>query len=606
VNKKIELLSPAKNIECAIEAINHGADAVYIGAPKFSARAAAGNSVQDIEQLALYAHKFNARVYVTINTILKDSELEEVQALIWDLYHAGADAIIIQDMGILQLDLPPIALHASTQMDNRTVEKVQFLEQTGFSQIVLARELNLEQIKNITSQTNVPIEVFVHGALCVSYSGQCYISQALCGRSANRGECAQYCRLPYELVDAEENVIARNKHLLSLKDLNLSDSLSELLDAGVSSFKIEGRLKDVGYVKNVTAFYRQKLDQILSQSDNYKKSSSGKTTYFFEPNLEKSFHRGSTSYFLKGRNTNIVSFETPKSVGEYVGKAKEIGRNYLVLANPIEFHNGDGLCFLNPQGDFSGFRVNRVEGNRLYPHEMPKINQSTDLYRNLDQAFTQLLAKKTAERKMAVDMSLSDTENGFLLEIKDEDNNLFVLDCPNPKELAKNKEKVNESIQTQLSKLGNTDFYANAINLNLSQAFFIQNSLLADWRRKAIEELTKIRVDKYHSDRKEIKPTTHAYPEKELSYLGNVYNEKAKQFYVQHGVEEIAPAFEKLSVENTPLMFTKHCLKYNFGYCPKSSSKKENLFIEPFSLRYKDKLLRLEFDCKNCQMIVIG
>ena len=446
VERKIELLSPAKNLECGIEAINHGADAVYIGASKFGARSAAVNSMQDIEQLSTYAHKFNAHVYVAVNTILKDNELDDAQSLIWDLYHAGADAIIIQDMGILQLDLPPIALHASTQTDNRTVEKVQFLEKAGFSQIVLARELNLEQIRNITSQVHVPIEVFVHGALCVSYSGQCYISQAMCGRSANRGECAQYCRLPYDLLDADGKIIAKNKHLLSLKDLNLSNHLQELLDAGVSSFKIEGRLKDVSYVKNVTAYYRQQLDKILSQSKEYKKSSSGKITYTFEPNLEKSFHRGSTSYFLKGRNLDMTSFDTPKSKGEYIGKPKEISKNFIVLNSLLEFHNGDGFCFLDEQGEFCGFRANKVDGNRLYPTEMPVISKNTDIYRNLDINFTQNLSKKTAERKMAVDVLFSETKSGFLLQIKDEDNHVINYDCPTNKELAKNKEKADENI----------------------------------------------------------------------------------------------------------------------------------------------------------------
>ncbi len=388
----VELLSPAKNATFGIEAINHGADAVYIGAPKFGARSAAGNSMQDIESLINYAHKFNARIYIALNTILKGNELPEAQQLIRNLYNVGADAIIIQDMGILQLDLPPIALHASTQTDNRTVEKVDFLEKAGFSQVVLARELSLEQIKNISSRTSVPLEVFVHGALCVSYSGQCYISQSLGKRSANRGECAQYCRLPYNLIDAEGKTILADKHLLSLKDLNLSNYLTDLIDAGVYSFKIEGRLKDLDYVKNVTAFYRQRLDEILSTSKTKKKSSSGNIFYFFEPNPEKTFHRGSTCYFLHGRTEDtIASFDTPKSTGEYIGKINDVTKNYFTISkNKLSptLHNGDGLCFINKRGEFCGFRLNKVEENRLYPAQMPMIDKNTTVYRNLDYEFS--------------------------------------------------------------------------------------------------------------------------------------------------------------------------------------------------------------------------
>ena len=600
MERKIELLSPAKNIECGIEAINHGVDAVYIGAPKFSARASAGNSIQDIEKLSAYAHKFYARTYIALNTILKDSELDDVQKLIWDVYHAGADAIIIQDMGILQLDLPPIALHASTQTDNRTLEKVQFLEQIGFSQVVLARELSLEEIKNISSQVKIPIEVFVHGALCVSYSGQCYISQAIGGRSANRGECAQFCRLPYDLIDGNGKTIVENKHLLSLKDLNLSDHLAELLDAGVSSLKIEGRLKDVDYVKNITAFYRKKLDAILSQSKQYQKSSSGKITYFFEPNPEKSFHRSSSAYFLNGRNTDITSFDTPKSTGEYVGKVTEIGKNFIVLDSSAVFHNGDGLCFTDKHGEFCGFRINTVEGNRLYPTQMPAVEKNTAMFRNFDHAFSQLLAKKSAERKIAVDMLFSDTKDGFSLQLKDVDGNEFTAHFSSKKEKATNVEKAIENISAQLSKLGNTDFYIRSIDVRLSDSYFIPNSLLSDWRRVGIEELIKIREQNYPFFRTKINPTSHPFSEKELPYLGNVYNEKAAEFYKQHGVASIEPAFEQKQVQNVPLMFMKHCLKYSFGCCPKNSSTK----IEPKFLRYKNELLTLDFDCKKCEMII--
>lgn len=372
--RKIELLAPAKNLECGIAAIDHGADAVYIGAPKFGARAAAVNSLEDIAALVEYAHLYNARIYVTVNTILKDEELQETEKMIWALFRAGVDALIVQDMGITGLNLPPIPLHASTQMDNRTVEKVRFLADAGFRQVVLARELSLREISKIHEACpDVPLEIFVHGALCVSYSGQCYVSQACFGRSANRGECAQFCRLPFSLVDAEGRVIVKDKHLLSLKDLNQSDELEALLDAGASSFKIEGRLKDVSYVKNVTVAYRRKLDAIFARRKEYARASSGSCRYAFNPQLDKSFSRGFTHYYLHGRTKDVFSFDTPKSLGEEMGTMKEARGNYLTVAGLKSFNNGDGVCYIDEQGRLQGFRINRVEGNKLYPQEMPRI-----------------------------------------------------------------------------------------------------------------------------------------------------------------------------------------------------------------------------------------
>ncbi len=602
--RKIELLSPAKNLECGLVAINHGADAVYIGASKFGARAAAGNSIQDIEQLTAYAHRFNARVYAAVNTILADEELEEAQKLIGQLYHAGADAVIVQDMGILQMDLPPIALHASTQTDNRTIEKVQFLERAGFSQVVLARELSLEQIKTISSQTTVPLEFFAHGALCVSYSGQCYISQALCGRSANRGECAQYCRLPYNLLDAKGNILLKNKHLLSLKDMNLSDYLADLMEAGVSSFKIEGRLKETDYVKNITAFYRQKLDAILDKSDKYAKSSSGKTHFFFTPNPEKSFHRGSTHYFLLGRNQEITSFDTPKSIGEYIGIVSDKTKNSLFIYTKEKLHNGDGLCFVDNAGEFSGFRANKVEGNQVFVTQMPAVKQGAKIYRNLDVEFEKQLAGKSSERKISVVMSLSETENGFSLQITDEDKNTVSMDFLAEKILAQQAEKATETIRTQLSKLGNTDFVAEKIEISTSQTYFIPASQLADWRRQAVDKLEQLRTGNYSFFRKAIQPTTHLYPQAELSYLGNVHNHLAEAFYRQHGVTGVSPSYEKKTVPEVPLMFTRHCLKYSLGACPRFSSNLLKTMDEPLFLDYNGKKLALKFDCKLCEMQV--
>ena len=418
--RKIELLAPAKNLECGIEAINHGADAVYIGAPKFGARAAAVNSLEDIEALVKHAHLYNARIYVTVNTILKEEELQETEEMIHALYRIGVDALIVQDMGITQLNLPPIPLHASTQMDNRTPEKVKFLKEAGFRQVVLARELSLREIKKIHDTCpEVPLEVFVHGALCVSYSGQCYVSQACFGRSANRGECAQFCRLPFSLVDSDGKVMVKDKHLLSLKDLNQSDELEQLLDAGASSFKIEGRLKDVSYVKNVTAAYRQKLDAIFAHRQEYVRASSGTCRFDFRPQLDKSFSRGFTHYFLHGRDKEIFSFDTPKSLGEEMGTMKEARGNYLTVAGLKSFNNGDGVCYIDEQGRLQGFRINRVDGNKLYPQEMPQIKPRTRLYRNFDQEFERILSRKSAERKLSVSILLADNNFGFPLTLTD-------------------------------------------------------------------------------------------------------------------------------------------------------------------------------------------
>ena len=414
-NPKIELLSPAKNLEVGIAAINHGADAVYIGPSQFGARVAAGNSIEDIAKLVDYAHKYYARVYVTLNTILKDSELEQARLLVNDLYNIGVDALIVQDMALLQMDLPPIALHASTQCDTRTVEKVKFLEQCGFEQVVLARETSLDTMRQMSEQTNVALEAFVHGALCVSYSGQCYLSEAMRGRSANRGACAQMCRLPYDLLDEEGNILLRKKHLLSLKDFDASRHLQEMINAGISSFKIEGRLKDINYVKNITAYYRRQFDAVLEGSPR-RAASSGKTTFFFEPDPKKTFYRGATDYFLEGRKRDIWSFDTPKSLGEPIGKVKDIWRNALSLNTKSVIANGDGLCYLNKKGEFEGFRVNKVESGRLFPLQMPKIEKETLVYRNSDVAFERILAGKTAERKIGLHIVAAGDSNKTFIQ----------------------------------------------------------------------------------------------------------------------------------------------------------------------------------------------
>lgn len=601
--RPIELLAPAKNLECGIEAVNHGADAVYIGAPRFGARAAAGNSLEDIEALVKYAHIYNVRIYVTVNTILKDEELKDTEAMIWDLYRAGVDALIVQDMGITRLNLPPIALHASTQMDNRTARKVKFLSEAGFSQVVLARELTLDEIAAIhASCPDTPLEVFVHGALCVSYSGQCYASQACFGRSANRGECAQFCRLGFDMVDADGKVMAHGKHLLSLKDMNQSENLEALLDAGVSSLKIEGRLKDVSYVKNVTAYYRQKLDAILKRRKEYIRVSSGTVKLAFRPQLDKSFSRGFTDYFIHGRNSGIFSFDTPKSLGEEVGVVKEIRGNYLTVAGVKPFANGDGLCYLDERGKLHGFRVNRVDGNKLFPQEMPVVKPKTKLYRNFDQEFDRVMQRKSAERRILVAIQLEENNFGFTLTLCDEDDNRVSLTLQREKEPARTPQS--ENLKNQLGKLGNTPFEAGEISINFSENWFIPSSEIADLRRRAVEKLLEVRRISYRRPEGRFPHTVHPYPVQELTYLGNVMNGMAREFYHDHGVKRIAPAFEKEAPSGAVLMFCKHCIRYAMGWCPVRHKVKPP-FREPFYLVSGDgKRFRLEFDCKRCEMKV--
>lgn len=602
-SRRIELLAPAKDLNCGLEAIRHGADAVYIGAPRFGARSAAGNRLEDIRELCDYAHIYNARVYIALNTILKEEELMEAEALIWQLYDAGADALIIQDMGITGLHLPPIPLHASTQTDNRTVEKVKFLEDTGFRQVILARELSLEQIRKISAATTVPLETFVHGALCVSYSGQCYLSAALGGRSANRGECAQYCRLPYTMVDADGQVIAAQKHLLSLKDMNRSEDLESLLEAGISSLKIEGRLKEVSYVKNITAYYRKKLDLIFARHPEYKRASSGYSTYTFEPVAGKSFNRGFTDYLLHGRTNDITSFDTPKSLGEPIGKVKEIRGNHFIYSGVKTLNNGDGLAFFNEKGELEGFRVNRVDENRIYPMKMPALKAKTQLYRNCDQEFEKLLSKPSAERKLKVRIEFLENPFGFTLVMEDESGVRIMLPRSLPKEPAQQDQS--ENIRRQLSRLGNTPFEASEVVVNLNDKWFIPSSQLTEMRREGVEKLLIARKIGYVREWVNRKNTEALpFPEKRLTYLGNVFNSKAEAFYRNRGVEQIDPAFEKNPVGDVPLMFTRHCLRYSMGWCP-VWQKGKSPYKEPFYLLYKDTRLRLDFDCKRCEMRIV-
>ena len=583
--RKIELLAPAKNLECGIAAIDHGADAVYIGAPRFGARAAAGNSLEDIAELVKYAHLYNVRIYVTLNTILKDEELKDTEKMIWDLYRIGVDALIVQDMGLLSLNLPPIPLHASTQMDNRNPEKVKFLADTGFRQVVLARELSLEQIRKIHETVpQTPLEVFVHGALCVSYSGQCYVSQHCFGRSANRGECAQFCRLAFDMVDADGKMMVQNKHLLSLKDLNQSEELEKLLDAGASSFKIEGRLKDVAYVKNVTACYRQKLDAIFKRRKEYIRASSGSVKLAFKPQLDKSFSRGFTNYFLFERNKDIFSFDTPKSMGEEMGYVKEIRGNYIIVAGVKPFSNGDGICYLDERGKLKGLRINRVENNKLFPAgEMPRIKPRTVLYRNFDQEFEKLMQRKSAERKLGVSIALTENNFGFTLTLTDEDDVQVSIVLNREKELARTPQT--ENIKNQLAKLGNTPFEVERIDVDLKDNWFLPSSVIAEARREGVERLLSARRMNYRQEIVSMPETVHSFPQSELTYLGNVMTEGAMSFYRNHGVTRIAPAFEKRPANDAVLMFCKHCLRYSMGWCP-VRHKQKSPFREPYYLEW--------------------
>ena len=608
--RKIELLAPAKNLDAGIEAINHGADAVYIGAPQFSARANAGNSLEAIGQLTEYAHKYWAKVYVALNTIIYDSEFPIVEKYINELYTMGVNALIIQDMGILNLTLPPIPLHASTQCDNRNIEKISFLEKAGFSRAILARELSISEIKAISGQTNLQLEVFIHGALCVSYSGQCYISQALAGRSANRGECAQFCRLPYTLQDASGKFTTLNKHLLSLRDLNLSEHLEDLLDAGVTSLKIEGRLKEVSYVKNITAYYRNKLDEIFSRRPEYLKASSGNTTPFFIPEPAKSFNRGFTTYLLNGRTKEIASPDTPKSFGEPIGNVKYLDRNYFTVSGQKAIHNGDGLCFLDNKKELQGFRVNRVEAGKIFPAEMPAFNPRTTLYRNYDHEFEKLLSKKSAERKIGIELELSENNFGFSLTATDEDFCRVTVALPFTKEQAHKDQQAN--YREQLSKLGNTPFELSKLKISFKENWFIPSSLLRELERKTIERLLSARKINYRTVSKVCNSALHAespiYHKTKLTYLDNVANKNAEAFYFQYGVKSIEPAFENKIQEDVTLMFTKHCILYETGRCKRRDVARNVSTIqdynEPLYLISGKNRLQLKFDCVNCEMRV--
>ena len=597
--RALELLAPAKNLECGIAAINHGADAVYIGAPRFGARAAAGNSIADIRTLCQYAHQFQAKVYVTVNTIIYDDELQATQQLLHQLTDAGVDAVLVQDMGLMDMKNDTSSFpvfHASTQTDNRTPEKVRWLRDIGFRRVVLARELSVDEIAEIHRQVpDVELEVFVHGALCVSYSGLCYASQYCFQRSANRGECAQFCRMKFDLLDADGCELEHQRHLLSLKDMSQLQHLEELMEAGACSFKIEGRLKDVSYVKNVVAAYSQRLNAVIAKHpQTYCRASKGRVAYSFQPNLKKTFNRGFTSYFLHGRQADIFSPDTPKAMGEFVGTVKEIRRDSFNVAGTAAFANGDGLCFINADHELEGFRVNRAQGNRLFPHQMPRnLCSGMALYRNYDQEFERLLARPTAERCLPVSMHLSVTDEGFCLSA-----NGVSVSVPCEHQTAQKPQ--HDNIRLQLSKLGGTIYECADVTFDEGFNFFVPNSVLSDLRRQLIDALEHTELiplsDMSHSKPgpQSSCPSDYVYP-----YLYNIANQQARAFYHADDLT----AYE-LRGGDGPLMQCRHCLRYALGYCVKHGGKRPT-WREPLSLRLGDgRLFRLEFDCKHCQMNV--
>ncbi|WP_335915892.1 U32 family peptidase [Shewanella algae] len=612
-DNKLELMAPAKNADFGIEAIRHGADAVYIGGPAFGARHTAGNSVEDIARLCEFAHRYHAQVFVTFNTILLDDELEEAKRLIWAVYEAGADAIIVQDLGLLELDLPPIALHASTQMDNRVPAKVAFLEHVGFSQVVLARELSLSQIRAVAAETKMRLEFFIHGALCVAYSGQCYISEAYTDRSANRGECSQQCRMPGNLKTRQGDIIASNDHMLSLKDNNQTDNLEALIDAGIRSFKIEGRLKDLSYVKNVTAHYRQQLDAIMARRPEFEPSSHGRCSYSFTPDPDKSFNRGKTDYFVNERKADIGDFRTPKYLGVEVGKVSKIGKDFIQVDSNAEFHNGDGLGFFaaNYQkarlsdDKLTGFRVNRAEGNTLYLKNMPKdLYVGATLYRNKDQAFEALLAKESAERTLLLDFSLSNTQTGLALTAADRHGHQATVTADFEKQQAKDIGRNRESLGKHLAKLGNTDFRLGQVDLGDAEAVFVPASIINGLRRDAIAALDEARIQGYQRPTPWVRDDSARFPQRSLTYLGNVANQKAKDFYTRHGVVSIRDAYEVRPVKgDAPLMITKHCIRYSYNMCPKEVP---GIKAEPLEMELGGKQFKLVFDCHKCEMLLVG
>ncbi len=624
----LELLSPARDADIGMAAINHGADAVYIGGPAFGARATAGNDIRDLERLIAHAHRFNSRIFITLNTILRDDELEDARRMAWQVYEAGADALIIQDMGLLELDLPPIQLHASTQTDIRTPEKARFLQDAGLSQIVLARELDLAQIAAIRAATDparTTIEFFVHGALCVAYSGQCFISHAHTGRSANRGDCNQACRLPYEVLDGAGRIIAHEKHVLSMKDNNQSDNLRALIDAGVRSFKIEGRYKDLGYVKNITAHYRKLLDEIIEEGE-FARASSGRTTFSFTPDPDQNFNREFTDYFVNGRKDDIGAFDTPKTPGRAIGWVTQLGDKWFELEvsdKATMLHNGDGLCYYDLQKELVGVHINRAESVsakkgiwRVFPKndmaEFKDLRKGLEINRNRDMDWVRTLEKKSSDRRIGLWAALAETADGFALTLTDEDGFVGSASLAQAHQAATDAAKAEATLREQLGRFGTTIFEVNDISLRMNQPWFVPASSLNQLRRDAVAQLEAARAKGFIRLPRAlpVEPPT-PFPEDTLSYLANVYNQKAHDFYVKHGVKVIDAAYESKEEEGeVSLMITKHCVRYSMSLCPKQAKGvigvKGTIKAEPLLLINGKEKLKLVFDCKPCEMHVVG
>jgi collagenase-like PrtC family protease len=624
LDHQLELLSPAKTAEIGREAILHGADAVYIGGPAFGARHNASNSLEEIANLVQFAHRYRARIFVTMNTIMHDAELDLARQQVWQLYEAGVDALIVQDMGLLELDLPPIQLHASTQCDIRTVEKAKFLGDVGFSQLVLARELTIPQIRAIRAQVDTPLEYFIHGALCVAFSGQCYISHADTGRSANRGNCSQACRLPYTLTDAQGGVVAYDKHLLSMKDNDQSRNLEALIDAGIRSFKIEGRYKDMGYVKNITAHYRLLLDEILERRPGFVRAASGHTQIFFTPDVDKNFNRGHTDYFAQGRQEDIGAFDSPKYLGVRVGAVSKVGPDFIEMMTEAPLANGDGLNYMNKRTSV-GIAVNTVqklgeseEGQRwrVFPNEpvrdLPGLKPGSEIHRNRDHQWEAALTKRSAERKVALHLTLSERDAGLALTLRDEDGIETVTHAQLALQPAHNLDQADAALRTSLTKLGNTMFEADGIVLDLSQSWFVPAAAINALRRDAVAAHEAARLAAWERPQRKAPVEPRAvYPATQLSYLANVYNDKARAFYRKHGVGLIDAAYEAHQEPGAvSLMITKHCLRFSFNLCPKQAKGVQGVQgqvkAEPMTLSTGEDTYTLRFDCKPCEMHVVG
>ncbi len=601
----LELLSPAGDADIGIAAINHGADAVYIGAPRFSARAAAGVSTTDLSRLIRHAHFYRAKVYVALNTILTDAELAESLDIIREIYRLGADGLIIQDVGLLELDIPPIPLIASTQMHNSTPAKVKFLEDVGFQRAILARELSLAEIADIRRQTSrIGLEAFVHGALCVSYSGQCYMSQAVAGRSGNRGVCAQPCRSHYTLIDGGGNKFLQNKYLLSLRDMNRLDALPDLISAGVSCFKIEGRYKNIDYVKNVTAAYRLAIDKFIGNHSGYRRASTGDNSFSFSPDVERTFNRGYTQYFLSGKPEKIASIDTQKSTGQYLGKITATGRDYFQMTRK-DLQNGDGLCFFTRHNDLAGFRVERIDKGKIFPSSMKDLEIGTQLYRNHDAAFESTLKSSPGGRCIAVELYFSQDNEHIRLQARDEDGNEVLAVRNVPFEPSHHPDKAKAQIDKHLTSTGNTPYRIIRLTIEPQSPGFLTASMINGLRREALEKLSCVRLEAYAHQVIPFSPGNVPYPEKALDYNANVMNVLARKFYERHGATITEPAFETLSnVTGKTVMTTRYCIRYQLNLCPKLQHPPQTV-KEPLTLRDAHHTYRLEFDCMKCAMKVI-